>query len=77
MEALDKIKQIGTLTQETFVKNEFNPLKLDFDAYSIRTQYEDEEKERVEKEEREAAALLTRKTSGHIFKEKMFSKENM
>lgn len=37
MEALDKIKQIGTLTQETFVKNEFNPLKLDFDSYSIRT----------------------------------------
>ena len=50
MEALEKIKQMGTLTQETFVKTEFVPLKLDFDAYSIRTQYEDEEKERVEKE---------------------------
>ena len=52
-EAMDKIQQIGTLTQETFVKNEFTPLKLDFDAYSIRTQYEDEEKERLEKEKRE------------------------
>lgn len=50
MEALDKVKQIGTLTQETFVKNEFNPLKLDFDSYSIRTQYEDEERERLERE---------------------------
>ena len=36
-EALEKIQQIGTLTQETFIKNEFNPLKLDFDAYQIRT----------------------------------------
>lgn len=50
---MDKIQQIGTLTQETFVKNEFNPLKLDFDAYSIRTQYEDEEKERQDKERRD------------------------
>lgn len=49
-ESLDKIKQIGSLTQETFIKNEFCPLKLDFDSYSIRTQYEDEEKERMEKE---------------------------
>jgi len=64
MEALEKIKQIGTLTQETFVKNEFTPLKLDFDAYSIRTQWEDEEKERLEKEKREAENNLKRKTSG-------------
>ena len=77
MEALDKIKQIGTLTQETFVKNEFNPLKLDFDSYSIRTQYEDEERERMEKEQREAQAALTRKTSGQLFKDKMFNKENL
>ena len=77
MEALEKIKQIGTLTQETFVKNEFNPLKLDFDSYSIRTQYEDEERERVEKEQREAQAALTRKTSGQLFKDKMFNKENL
>ena len=46
------------------MKNEFNPLKLDFDAYSIRTQYEDEEKERMEREERERLEALTRKTSG-------------
>ena len=77
MEALDKIKQIGTLTQETFVKTEFSPLKLDFDAYSIRTQYEDEEKERIEREQREATAALTRRTSGQIFKEKMFSKQTL
>ena len=77
MEALEKIKQIGTLTQETFVKNEFNPLKLDFDAYSIRTQYEDEEKERMEREERERLEALKRKTSGQLFKEKMFSKDNI
>jgi len=32
------------------VKNEFNPLKLDFDSYQIRTQYEDEERDRLEKE---------------------------
>jgi hypothetical protein len=49
-EGLAKIRQIGSLTQETFIKNEFNPLKLDFDSYSIRTQYEDEERERVLRE---------------------------
>ena len=62
-DALEKIGRIGSLTQETFVKNEFVPLKLDFDAYAIRTQYEDEERERIEREEREAAAALIRKTS--------------
>ena len=62
-EAMDKIGRIGGLTQETFVKNQFNPLKLDFDAYSIRTLWEDEEKERVLKEQREANLALTRKTS--------------
>ena len=77
MEALEKIKQIGSLTQETFIKNEFNPLKLDFDSYSIRTQYEDEERERMEREQRDAANALTRKTSGQLFKDKMFGKDNL
>ena len=77
MEALEKIKQMGTLTQETFIKTEFVPLKLDFDAYSIRTQYEDEEKERVEKERSERAAALTRKTSGQLFRDKMFNADNL
>ena len=77
MEALEKIKQIGTLTQETFIKNEFNPLKLDFDSYSIRTQYEDEERERMEKDQRDAATALTRKTSGQLFKDKIFGKDNL
>ena len=53
IEALDKIRQVGTLTQETFQKSEFVPLKLDFDHYAIRTAYEDEEKEKEEAEERE------------------------
>ena len=65
------------MTQETFVKNEFNPLKLDFDSYAIRTQYEDEERDRMEKEQREAQAALIRRTSGQIFKDKMFNKENL
>ena len=57
-EAMEKIKQIGTLTQETFIKDEFVPLKLDFDAYSIRTQHEDEIKEALEKEQRSAPRSL-------------------
>lgn len=72
---MDKIAQIGSLTQETFVKNEFNPLKLDFDSYAIKTQYEDEEKERIAREKREAQAIRERKSSATIFREKMFSKE--
>ena len=76
-EGLAKIRQIGSLTQETFIKNEFNPLKLDYDSYSIRTQYEDEERERVLREQQEAAALLNRKTSGQLFNEKIFSKQTM
>ena len=76
-EALEKVHRIGTFTQETFVKNEFVPLKLDFDAYAIKTQYEDEERIRVEQEEREAAAAAMRKTSGQLFKEKLFNKETL
>ena len=76
-EAMEKIQRIGTLTQETFVKNEFNPLKLDFDAYTIRTQWEDEEKERVEKEKREKQAALNRKSSAQQFREKMFNKATL
>jgi len=65
------------LTQETFVKNEFNPLKLDFDAYSIRTQWEDEEKVRVEKEKREKHAVQNRKSSAQEFREKIFNKNTL
>lgn len=76
-EALDKIKRIGTLTQESFVKAEFVPLKLDFDTYSIRTQYEDEEKEKLEQFKRDEVARLMRKTSEQIFKDKLFNKETL
>ena len=61
-EALAKIAQIGTLTQETFAKNVFNPLRLDFDYYAVKTLFEDEEKERQEAAEREAEAAKNRKT---------------
>ena len=50
IEALDKIKQVGSLTQETFEKAEFKPLQLDFDAYAIRSTLEDEEREKLDKE---------------------------
>ena len=49
-EAVDKIKQVGSLTQETFEKAEFRPLQLDFDTYSIRAQFEDEEREKLDRE---------------------------
>ena len=57
------MKQIGTLTQEAFIKDEFIPLKLDFDHYQIKTQYEDEEKEKADAKRREEAAALLRKDS--------------
>ena len=36
MDAVEKVGRIGHITQDAFQKNEFVPLKLDFDAYSIR-----------------------------------------
>ena len=77
VEALDKIRQVGTLTQETFQKAEFVPLKLDFDHYAIRTAFEDEEKEKEEAAERERQKAFNRKSSHQIFQEKMFSKKNV
>ena len=74
---MDKIRQVGTLTQETFQKAEFVPLKLDFDHYAIRTAFEDEEKEKEEAEELERQKALSRKTSYEIFEKKMFSKKNV
>ena len=73
-EALAKIAQIGTLTQETFAKNVFNPLRLDFDQYAVKTLFEDEEKEKQEAAEREAAEAKLRKTEAQIFKENLFAK---
>ena len=73
-EALAKIAQIGTLTQETFAKNVFNPLRLDFDYYAVKTLFEDEEKERQEAAEREAEAAKHRKTETQIFRENLFAK---
>ena len=45
-DAVEKISRIGSITQETFQKNDFIPLKLDYDAYTIRSKYEEEEKEK-------------------------------
>ena len=76
-EAVEKIKQVGSLTQETFEKAEFRPLQLDFDTYSIRAQFEDEEREKLDREQRERTAALNRKSSGFLFREKYFDQKNV
>lgn len=76
-EAMDKISRIGGLTQETFHKNEFVPLKLDYDSYAIRTKLEDEKKEKEEEERREKMQALTKKSSKKLFKEKLYAKDNI
>ena len=76
-EAVEKIGRIGGVTQETFNKSDFVPLKLDYDAYSIRIKYEDEEKEKEEILRREKLKIIEKKSSGELFKEKLFTKNNM
>ena len=63
-EIVDKIKNIGTLHQERFIKNEYQTLKIDFDAYDLRTKWEDEEKAKQEEKRKLAQELKAKKADG-------------
>ena len=75
VEIVDKIKQIGTMTQERFVKDEFQTLKVDFDAYHLRTLWEDEEKAKADEKRKAEAAAMIRRSSGQLFNDKLFNKD--
>ena len=74
---VEKIKQIGTLGQERFMKNEYQTLKIDFDAYHLRTIWEDEEKAKVEEARKAEAAAMIRRSSGQLFNDKLFQRETL
>ena len=76
-EMVEKIKQIGTLGQERFMKNEYQTLKIDFDAYHLRTIWEDEEKAKVEEARKAEAAAMIRRSSGQLFNDKLFQRETL
>ena len=50
---------------------------MDFDAYAIRTKFEDEEKLRVINEEKEAALRAQKKSNLQKFKENLYHKETL
>lgn len=66
-EVLDKITAIGTENEEPFVKNDYKILKLDMDAFNIRNQWEEEERQRQAEEQADAAAKLTRLSPQQVF----------
>ena len=76
-EIVEKIKQIGTLHQERFIKNEYQMLKIDFDAYHLRTIWEDEEKAKLEEQRKAEAAAMIRRSSGQIFNDKLFQRDTL
>ena len=77
VELVDKIKQIGTLTQERFIKDEYQALKIDFDVYHLRTLWEDEEKAKAEEIRKANAAAMIRRSSGQLFNDKLFQKDTL
>ena len=56
------------------MKNEYQTLKIDFDAYHLRTIWEDEEKAKVEEARKAEAAAMIRRSSGQIFNDKLFER---
>ena len=77
VDIVEKIKQIGQLTQERFVKDEYQTLKVDFDAYHLRTLWEDEQKAEQEAKRKEEAAAMIRRSSGQLFNDKLFNKDTL
>ena len=76
-EIIEKIKHIGTLHQERFIKNEYQTLKIDFDAYHLRTIWEDEEKAKLEEQRKAEAAAMIRRSSGQLFNDKLFQRDTL
>ena len=59
------------------MKNEYQTLKIDFDAYHLRTIWEDEEKAKVEEARKAEAAAMIRRSSGQLFNDKLFQRETL
>ena len=59
------------------MKNEYQTLKIDFDAYHLRTIWEDEEKAKLEEARKAEAAAMIRRSSGQLFNDKLFQRETL